>query len=236
MASSTPPIPVIDSHIHLFPESELDTLSWCHKDHPLAKQFSLEEYRKAGTTTSMPASSSADATPKKHLRGFIFVETDRKNGGDGTDWAGPLAEVRWLRRIVEGEPKPGEGHTEDDADLCLAVIPWAPLPAGPEAVERYVREARDAAGPATWARVRGFRYLLQDKPAGTMLTDAFVGSLKLLGRRRMVFELAVDQHRRGRAQLEEAVEMIDRAHDGVDEAEKVVVVISKFFLLLSYTF
>ena len=42
-----------------------------------------------------------------------------------------------------------------------------------------------------------------------------------------VFDLGIDQHRRGRIQLEEAVDMIDRAHDGVPEDEKVVFILSE---------
>jgi L-rhamnono-1,4-lactonase len=45
----------------------------------------------------------------------------------------------------------------------------------------------------------------------------------------------VDQHRRGRIQLEEAVEMIDRAHDGVEEEQKVVFVLSMFLYSPSLT-
>ncbi len=83
-----------------------------------------------------------------------------------------------------------------------------------------------AAAKAVWKKVRGIRYLVQDKPAGTMLDEAFIASLKLLGRRGLVFDLGVDQHRRGRAQLDEAVDMIDRAHEGVPDDDKVVFIIS----------
>lgn len=210
--------PIIDAHIHLYPESELPTLAWCTPEHPLAKQHSVEEYKTATAGSSSP-------------KGFIVVETDRKNDldagvRDGSGWTYPLQEVTWLKRVVTGQPKAGEGHSEEDASLCAAYVPWAPLASGPEALERYLVRAREEAGES-WEKVRGFRYLLQDKPAGTMLRDEFIGSLKLLGRRGFVFDLGVDQHRRGRAQLEEVVEMIDRAHDGVPEDEKVVFIISE---------
>lgn len=210
-------IPIIDAHIHLFPESELDTLAWCTPEHPLRKQHSLEEYKAA----------SEDSTPK----GFIFVETDRKNDleageKDGSGWKYPLQEVSWLKRIITGQPKPGEGHTEADASLCVAYIPWAPLPSGAAAMEKYIDLVKQEAGES-WPKVRGFRYLLQDKPNGTMLTDKFIESLKLLGRKGFVFDLGVDQHNRGRAQLEEVVEMIDRAHEGVPEDQKVTFIISE---------
>ncbi|KAI1081292.1 amidohydrolase 2 [Whalleya microplaca] len=209
-------IPIIDAHIHLFPESELETLAWYKPGHPLAKQHSIEEY-KAATGESQP-------------KGFIFIETDRKNdleagAKDGSGWEAPLQEISWLRRIATGQPKDGEGHTPADAALCTAIVPWAPLPSGPAVLERYLALAEKEAGDS-WPKVRGFRYLLQDKPAGTMLQDNFIESLRLLGRKGYVFDLGVDQHNRGRAQLEEVVEMIDRAHDGVPEEQKVTFIIN----------
>ena len=70
--------------------------------------------------------------------------------------------------------------------------------------------------------------MVQDKPKGTMLGDGFIEGLKWLGRKGYVFDLGVDQHSGGKWQLEEAVEMIQRAHEGVPEAEKVTFIISKF--------
>ncbi|KAI0423962.1 amidohydrolase [Xylaria sp. FL1042] len=209
-------IPVIDAHIHLYPGSEISTLAWYSPGNPLAAQQSVQEY-KAASASSPPS-------------GFIFVETDRKNDldagiKDGSGWEGPLMEVSWLKRIVTGQPKTDEGHSPGDASLCVAYIPWAPLPSGPAAMERYIELVKQEAGES-WPKVRGFRYLLQDKPNGTMLRDDFIESLKLLGRKGLVFELGVDQHRRGRGQLEEVVEMIDRAHEDVPEEEKVVFIIN----------
>jgi L-rhamnono-1,4-lactonase len=212
-------LPIIDSHIHLYPSSEADTLSWCTPDHPLYGQRSIEEYK---ADTQAPS-----------LLGFVFVETDRKHdletgAADGSGWEGPLQEIRWLRRIATGNPKDGEGHTADDASLCRAIVPWAPLPSGPAVMEKYLDKAKQEAGDA-WLLVKGFRYLLQDKPHGTMLEQDFIDSLKLLGRRGYVFEVGVDQHRRGRKQLDELIEMVDRAHDGVEEDQKVKFIISTIF-------
>ncbi|KAI2640163.1 amidohydrolase [Xylaria nigripes] len=209
-------VPIIDAHIHLYPQSEISSLAWATPDHSLAKQHSVEEYKAA----------SAASSPK----GFIFVETDRKNDleageKDGSGWEGPLMEVAWLKRIITGEPRPDEGHSKEDSSLCTAYIPWAPIPSGPAVMEKYIERVKEVAGES-WPKVRGFRYLLQDKPNGTMLQDSFIDSLKLLGREGLVFELGVDQHHRGRGQLEEVVEMIDRAHDNVPEDEKVAFIIN----------
>ncbi|TFB01965.1 L-rhamnono-gamma-lactonase [Trichoderma ghanense] len=213
-------LPIIDSHIHIYPESEVPSLAWCTPDHPLAGQFSLDQFKHA-----------ARSAPS--LLGFVFVETDRKHDLDaiasGADpeagWAGPLQEVRWLRRVACGTPLPGEGHSADDKKLCLAIVPWAPLPAGAAVLERYLARVQEEAGEA-WPKIKGFRYLLQDKPHGTMLGDKFIEGLKYLGKRGFSFEVGIDQHRRGRKQLEEAVEMIGRAHEGVPDDEKVTFIIN----------
>jgi L-rhamnono-1,4-lactonase len=213
-------IPIIDSHIHLYPASEISTLAWCTPDHALAKQTSVSEFR-----TAVSGSDSDEPSPP--IRGFVLIEADRKNEPDGTDWTYPLEEVSFARRIIEGQPRPGEGHIAADAALCLAFIPWAPVHLGREKLAEYLEEAEEAAGPQTWARVKGVRYLLQDKPAGTGVTDDFIDGLKLLGEKGLVFDVGVDQHRKGKSQLEECVDMIDRAHDGVDESKKVVFVLSE---------
>ncbi|PTB68096.1 hypothetical protein BBK36DRAFT_1167373 [Trichoderma citrinoviride] len=216
-------LPVIDAHIHIYPESEVPNLAWCTPDHPLSGQFSLDQFKRA-----------ARSAPS--LLGFVFVETDRKHDLDaivsGTDdaareagWDGPLREVRWLKRVALGEPLPGEGHSPEDKALCLAIVPWAPLPAGADVLDKYLARVREEAGEA-WPKIKGFRYLLQDKPHGTMLEDKFIEGLKYLGKRGFSFEVGIDQHRRGRKQLEETVEMIGRAHEGVPDDEKVVFIIN----------
>ncbi|KAM0254091.1 hypothetical protein ACHAP5_000077 [Fusarium lateritium] len=210
-------LPIIDSHIHLYPASEIDSLSWYTPDNPLAGQHSLEEYREA--TSSAPS-----------LLGFVFVETDRKNdietgAADGSGWEQPLAEVSWLKRIALGQPREGEGHTPEDAKLCLGIVPWAPLPSGPEVLERYLDRVKEEAGDA-WPKIKGFRYLLQDKPHGTMLDEKFIQGVKLLGRRGFSFDVGIDQHRRGKKQLDEVIEFVDRVHDGVPEEERVTLVLN----------
>ncbi len=75
-------------------------------------------------------------------------------------------------------------------------------------------------------KIRGYRYLVQDKPKDTMLQPSFIEGLKLLGRKAYVFDLGVDQHGTGKWQLEEAVGMIEKAHEGVKEDDKVTIIIS----------
>ncbi|KAL6889521.1 hypothetical protein HDV57DRAFT_514387 [Trichoderma longibrachiatum] len=217
-------LPIIDSHIHIYPESEVPNLAWCTPDHPLSGQFSLDQFKRA-----------ARSAPS--LLGFVFVETDRKHdlaaitapsstpADRDAAWEGPLREVRWLRRVALGTPLPGEGHSPEDKHLCLAIVPWAPLPAGEAVLAEYLARVQEEAGEA-WPKIKGFRYLLQDKPHGTMLEDKFIEGLKYLGKRGFSFEVGIDQHRRGRKQLEETVEMIGRAHEGVPDEDKVTFIIN----------
>lgn len=214
---------VIDSHIHLYPRSELQSLAWCYTDHPLHSQHSIEEY--------LSASQELKSTTDQKLRGFIFVETDRKSSlnANAGGWDEPLRELDWIKRVADGTPRPGEGHAPQHARLCLGIVLWAPLPSGAEAMVRYVERAKDRAG-GTWQLVRGFRYLVQDKPAGTMLSDGFIDSLRWMGHNGYAFDLGVDARSGGLWQLTEAVDMIERAHRGVTEEDKVVVVISMNFV------
>lgn len=215
--------PIIDSHIHLFPKSELETLAWAKPGDQLYSQHSVDDYLTA--TNSAPS-----------LEGFIFLETDRKNdlttgAEDGRGWEMPLMEVDWLKRIALGTPRDGEGHSADQKDLCLGIIPWAPVPSGAEVLERYVKEVEKHA-EGSFSKIKGFRYLVQNKPQGTMLQDSFIEGLKWLGKKGYVFDLGVDQHNAGKWQLEEAVEMIRTAHEGVPEEEKVTIIISEFNMMI----
>lgn len=212
-------IPIIDSHIHLYPASETHTLAWYSADTPaeLQGQHSLDEY-------------TADTGELPELEGFIFLETDRvfdleSGEKDGTGWEGPLMEVEWLRRIALGCPKDGEGHSAFHSKLCLGIVPWAPIPSGPEVLARYIEAVEDKCEGA-FHKVRGFRYLVQDKPDGTMLRDKFVEGVKWLGREGFAFDLGVDSHRRGEKQMMEAVELIGRVHEGVLAKDKTVFVLS----------
>ena len=92
MAEESAQYPIIDSHIHLYPSSELSTLAWCTPTNPLNSQHSLDEY------------AAATGSPRS-LEGFIFLETDRKHDlesgeKDGSGWES--REVRELSNL--------EGH------------------------------------------------------------------------------------------------------------------------------
>ncbi len=205
---------IVDSHIHLYPQSEVATLAWCNDKHPLNGQYSVDEYL-----------SALGHAPR--LRGFIFIETDRKSHLDSDEgWEQPLRELDWISRVVAGTPRPGEGHTPEHAQYCLGIILWAPIPLGPDALCRYVEKVKAKAGSCNHL-IKGFRYLVQDKPKGTMTQPNFIESLRWLGEHDYTFDLGVDQRSGGDWQLEEAVEMIWKAHKGLPEEKKVTVIISR---------
>ena len=208
-------LPIIDSHIHLYPEAEIPTLAWYTPDHPLASERSIPQF-----------DAAAAACPT--VKGFILVETDRKSDLSEDGWELPLKEVAWFARVATGRPGPGEDFGADTAEKCLALIPWAPVPAGRAALTQYIAKAKEAAGEEAWRKVKGFRYLLQDKPAGTMQSDEFLDGVKYLGENGYVFEVGVDSHRRGKKQLAEVVELIDRAHEDVPDNHRTTFIISKW--------
>lgn len=98
-----------------------------------------------------------------------------------------------------------------------------------------MEQVRGRTGETVWGKVRGVRYLVQDKVAGTMLGDGFVGGLRWLGREGFVFDLGVDARSGGLGQLREAVEMMGLVYKGLEGDRAVTIVISRFlFLFFSF--
>lgn len=176
----------------------------------------------------LPSPSSSDFTTASSsvpLTGYILIESNLPTAD--TDWTPALSELKSMASLLtssSSEPKP------------LALVPWAPLPLGPAKLEEYLAQAESEAGPEAWSKVRGFRYLLRDKPKGTGLEEGFVEGLKVLGRKRYVFEIGVDAQSKkgGRARLEEVVEMVGRVNEAVgEEGERARFVLGEFFCLLA---
>ncbi|PWY67747.1 amidohydrolase family protein [Aspergillus eucalypticola CBS 122712] len=239
------PTPIIDSHIHLFPASHLPTLAWYTPSSPLGSQHSIDEYRLATTSTpTSPEETTPTKTNPHYLRGFIFLETDRISSIEESDptrgWSHALDEVSFLTRIITGDPIPGEGHKDVDRHLCLGMVPWAPVPGGPAALEKYISLVRERTRTEeVFKKVRGVRYLVQDKPSGVMLKPEFIDGLKWLGRQQLAFDLGVDARQGGMWQLREAAEMMNTVYRGVGEKkDRVRIVINhlcKPNLRLPYT-
>ncbi|KIW60963.1 hypothetical protein PV05_01137 [Exophiala xenobiotica] len=195
--------PIIDSHIHLYPASHISSLNWTADlpaEHPLNRQCSVEEYKAATRDTP-------------NLLGFVFLETDRKSGLGEKQWQDALDEVDFLVRIGRGTPQDDDGHQPEDARLVLGIVPWAPVAAGEKALSAYVNQVRQRCGEK-WDIVKGFRYLVQDKPSGVMLHQHFIEGLQWLANNGLTFDLGVDARSGGLHQLEEACEMMDTVYAG----------------------
>lgn len=195
-------VPIIDSHIHLFAAAHLPRLSWAGglpDDHVLNR----------GNTVSVYKEAIAGAS---NLAGFVFLETDRKSGLADDQWEDTLAEAAFLSRIVRGEPLDGEGHQPSDSKLCLGVVPWAPVPAGPVALQKYMAKVWELYPGAHGQKVKGVRYLLQDKPPKVMLQPDFIAGLQWLGQQDLSFDLGVDARSAGLFQLEETCTMMEQIY------------------------
>jgi L-rhamnono-1,4-lactonase len=207
--------PIIDSHIHLYAESHLPRLGWSGElpeGHVLKRGNTVEVYKRAVAGT-------------ENLRGFVFLETDRKSGLADDQWEDALEEAAFLSRIAQGTSRPDEGHVPADSSLVMGVVPWAPVPAGASALAKYVSQILDLYPEPYRGKVKGFRYLLQDKPKGVMLQPKFIEALQWLGQKDFSFDLGVDARSAGLHQLKEACTMFQRLEES---GTNVTVVINHF--------
>lgn len=211
-------LPIIDSHVHMWRDGDLPKMNWFDPaTSKLEGSRNLKQYKEA-----------ARGSPS--LLGYVVLECDVRSDLDpdaleGAGWDLPLEELAGWVRVALGKPEEADGADVDDARLCLGILPWAPLPAGPEVMEKYIDRVKEVAGDA-WPKIKGFRYLVQDKPHGVMIEEKFIESLKLLGRKGLVFDVGIDHHRRGRKQLDECLTMVDLAHEGVADDDRVAFIIN----------
>jgi L-rhamnono-1,4-lactonase len=197
-----PPPEIIDSHIHLYSRSHLPSLRWASSlpsDHILHRENSIQEYR------------SSVSNSVARLRGFIFIESDRLSSLAENSWSHVLDEIEFLASMAGCEPEEGEHERFKDpgSELILGIVPWAPIPAGAKVVEKYMILATERCkNKDVRKKIRGVRYLVQDKPSGVMLQPEFIESLKWLGARGLSFDLGIDARNGGMWQLKEACEML----------------------------
>ncbi|KAK9326729.1 hypothetical protein V1520DRAFT_350676 [Lipomyces starkeyi] len=188
---------MIDSHVHLFAETHLDQLAWMTTTNPLRSAHRVDEY--------------IDSASPIAVTGIIFIEVDRKH--TSTDWSQPIAEYEYICHIIAGTLLPAEGTISNKTTSGIPVVgmvPWAPIPFDFSGFEGYVRKLKQS-NSECFKYVKGFRYLVQNDPPGTMLTDNFVSALNWLGLHDFVFDLGIDLRSGGLWQYEEALEMMRRA-------------------------
>jgi L-rhamnono-1,4-lactonase len=204
---------LIDSHIHLYSQSDNESLAWMTPINPLAGTFDPARYSSC--------SSSSDLT------GYIFVETDRSYPSPISATAdglkNPLNEISMALDIF----------TSSNSKL-LGMVPFAPLPLGSAGMQSWWDLALKLGDSPTTVEkmVRGVRYLVQDKPRGTLSCPGFVEGVKWTLGKGMVFELGVDTRSTGLWQLEETVEVMgDVMSEGQENGEgRGWVVIGMLFL------
>ncbi|KAK6429365.1 L-rhamnono-gamma-lactonase [Oleoguttula sp. CCFEE 5521] len=210
----------IDSHIHLWPSSASNESahSWMTPGMPLAKPHLLSDYFHA---TKNPSQTQ--------IEGVVYVETDRAlltPTSDLSTWAAEaIKETTFLRSIVEGHYGP-----EANSKL-LGIVLWAPMDQPTATLLEWLKLAEQTAGPETWRRVKGFRFLLQGLREEEMfrevvLSGPFVENLKILGQRGLSFDIGVDQHSSGAWQLEIVEQAMRKAHEGVADGDKVMFIIN----------
>lgn len=197
---------LLDSHIHIWPQSQLDTLTWQTKDGPLYSQLSIDEYENA---------IQQGKRPDDDIVGFIFVEADRKFSLNLVSWTEPINEFKYALGITRGEAR--EGYTAANFKLLRGFVGWGPIPLGFYGMSQYVAQLRELCRSERELRgvLKGFRYLVQDKPLGTCTTDDFAEGVRWCGQNGYVFDLGVDFQNCGRPQLEEALKLVRKTPETV---------------------
>ena len=188
---------VIDSHVHLFAKQNLKLLKW-DEAHPLHSDYRLDEYLKYSTGERF------------QIEGLVFIETDPiadlSKGLEGCEY--PIEEYLYVARNVTGNLNPGEGETSEfKQNFIKAIVPWAPMPLGSDLLSTYVEALKARSLVDEFKLVKGFRYLLQDKPPNTMLQKDFVQSLKWLDDHNFIFDWGIDLRCGGLWQFEETIDL-----------------------------
>ena len=195
---------LVDSHIHIWAQSQLDTLAWQTKDGPLYSQFSIDQYEEA---------AQHGKGRDDEIAGFVFVEADRKFSLNPVNWTEPVNEFKYALAISRGSV--GEGYTVENSKLLRGFVGWGPIPLGFYGMSQYVTELRELCDSEEELRrvLKGFRYLVQDKPLGTCTTEDFSEGVRWCGQNGYVFDLGVDFQNCRRPQLEEALQLVRKTPD-----------------------
>lgn len=189
---------VIDSHAHLFAKQNLKLLKF-DETHPLHSDFGLDEYLKYSENQ------------KFQIEGLVFIETDPiadlSKGLEGCEY--PIEEYLYVTRNITGKLLPGEGEPSDLKQRFIkAIVPWAPIPLGVHLLKNYIEILKSRSLVDEFSLVKGFRYLVQDKPPNTMIQSNFVQALKWLDDNNFVFDWGIDLRSGGLWQFEETIEVL----------------------------
>lgn len=184
---------VIDSHIHVLALKNQHILKW-HGDHPLNKQCRLEEY--------------LEQSKNEHIDidGVVVIEfdpaADLDKGIEGCQ--NSIEEYKYVSRIIDGTLDPEEGSNKWK-QMIKAYVPWAPMPLGAKVLQEFVEKLKSSANNFNY--IKGFRFLLQDKPPKVMLQPNFIEALKWLEQNNFIFDWGIDLRSGGLWQFEESIEL-----------------------------
>ncbi|PUU77292.1 hypothetical protein B9Z19DRAFT_987346 [Tuber borchii] len=195
--------PIIDSHIHLFTREHLPHLAWSTPENTLYEENSIPEY-----LSGIPPSKLAD------FKGFVFIEADRRYTIPSDEAISKNDTVAlkkaWEWPLEEFEFVYGLSKTHPHGKYVLGIVPWVPMNLGASAVERFYEllGVEGEGGVERKRMLKGFRYLVQDKPSGTIGEVKFRESMGWVWKKGLVVEIGVDTRSGGLWQLEEAVKAI----------------------------
>jgi len=173
---------------------------------PLRSSYSTDEYTAASSSSN--------------LEGFIFVETDRLHTLPHPPFIPSEVTAHLKHALSEIEFAVGiHRHPQAGQPKLLGMVSFAPLPLGKEGMEVWASVLPEGAEEI----VKGVRYLVQDKPSGTINAKRFVQGIRWVLERDWVFDLGVDLRSGGVWQLNEAVEALSAVIEGSAGTGRVVI-------------
>ncbi|GAA5985764.1 hypothetical protein JCM11641_006199 [Rhodosporidiobolus odoratus] len=227
----THPSTVIDSHIHLWTQHQLEqrNITWPKQG---AHQQLSGPHEMEGFATVVAEGMRGLGGGKSKWEGVVYVQAeavhdDADEDGSKGGWDAALDEVECVCAAALRNPNV----------KLLALVPWAPVHHGSSALSAYF--TRLFALPSLiqltstlgYPPVTSVRYLLQSSPRGFFLQPPFIDGLKHLGERGIAFDLTLDvrsENTGGVGVLEDAQEMITRVREGQGPGKETVFIFDHF--------
>jgi hypothetical protein len=235
------PSKILDTHIHLWPSTSTTSAAhgWMTPGNFLAKRHGISDYL---------------AVAQPNPDGFVYVETDRYLPVSAPDFKGdvevelkewahePLEEIKFLRRILEGNTEDGDGVEAGQGEKMKGCVIWAPFHLPPSIFQTWLKMAQETAGPILWNnRIVGFRYLVQGKGDGEVArlvgSGDWLTNIVSLSKGRdgkgWTFDVGVDINRDGEEGLRAVGGMIAEVRKREGDGGSVKFVLSKLFISIS---
>eukprot|EP01117_Protostelium_nocturnum_P016608 TRINITY_DN6613_c0_g1_i1.p1 TRINITY_DN6613_c0_g1~~TRINITY_DN6613_c0_g1_i1.p1 ORF type:complete len:353 (+),score=108.51 TRINITY_DN6613_c0_g1_i1:113-1171(+) len=206
---------IVDTHIHLWPQSHIaNGINWMSESKPcsLYKQLCVNEY--------------VDCLPSQHnVSSFIFVEADRRyNEEVDQDWSEHCREFEYACQVAEGGKNntQGEGFNGENGKMIVGYVAWAPINKGSSVCDQYLQKLLQVKNSDP-SLLKGFRYLIQDKPDGSFLSEKFIEGVQWCGKNNFHFEICLDYQNRGELHIQEAAQLVKKVNQ--DSQQQTLLVI-----------